>query len=210
MTNHLSKFTALIAVACLVFTSCKKDQTTSTPPQPDVTIVKDNNPVKGTIFVSPYDANDPSTGQIIKLDEHGNTLSVLKTDAQAMNFEKWVINGATRYSYVEHDPSGPHIAGLGYIPGHAVVLDSNLNPIAKYYLLPSMLTKADTNLLDSHDFILLGDGHYIAEAYYVKNVSNIPDSLHPAKQVKVVAPIVQEVLNGEVVWQWTTTDFPEF
>jgi hypothetical protein len=65
-------------------------------------------------------------------------------------------------------------------------------------------------LLDSHDFILLSDDHYIAESYYVKTVSNIPDSLHPAKHVKVVAPIIQEVQNGKILWQWSTINYPEF
>ena len=39
--------------------------------------------------------------------------------------------------------------------------------------------------------------------------TNIPDSLHPAKNVKVTACLIQEVNNGQVVFQWDGTNYPE-
>jgi len=39
--------------------------------------------------------------------------------------------------------------------------------------------------------------------------TNIPASLHPAKNVKVTACLIQEVNNGQVVFQWDGTNYPE-
>src|SRR5947209_11964608 len=47
-------------------------------------------------------------------------------------------------------------------------------------------------------------------AFYTKKVTNIPVSLNPADGVTVVAAVIQEVVNDQVVWQWESDQYPEF
>jgi arylsulfate sulfotransferase len=164
-----------------------------------------------SIYLSPHILNDPSSGHLLVLDSNGDTLSDHKTTTEALNFRKWRIGGATRYTYLEHNYQAYHIPGVGYVPGWVIVLDENFNELKRISLLPyNGRTAADPNALDLHDFILIDDNHYIAMAYYEKKVNNIPPSLSPVNDCRVVSCIIQEVENGAVTREWDGTDYPEF
>lgn len=169
-----------------------------------------NQPQEGDVYLSLFSAND-NFGRIWHLDKNGNTLKDIATPGIAMNLQQWNINGTKRYTYLEEDKSGYHIPGFtSYIPGYQVIADENMNEIKRVHLSSYGAIDASTQkLLDAHDFILLSDDHYITMAYYLKTVTNIPASLNPASTVMVIAPIIQEVENNQVIWQWDGTDYPE-
>ncbi len=67
-----------------------------------------------------------------------------------------------------------------------------------------------SDAVDGHDFILLGDDHYIVSAYEPRLVYNIPAGCGPNPQgAKVVAARLQEVKRGKVVFDWLSTDHAE-
>ena len=145
------------------------------------------------------------------LDKNGNTILNKKTAAESFNFEKWVVNGKTRYTYLVHDPNAKAILFPSITPCQAVVLDESFNEIDRVQLLPfNGRATTDPNSVDSHEFVYLDDHHYIVESYYEKVVTNIPSSLNPVANCKVVAPIIQEISNGSVVFEWDGSKFPEF
>jgi arylsulfate sulfotransferase len=43
-----------------------------------------------------------------------------------------------------------------------------------------------------------------------REVKQIPDSLHPARGLKLAVPVLQEVQHGKVLWQWMASDHAEF
>jgi len=171
--------------------------------------VKDTS--QGYILLSPYVASQPRHSLLIIIDLSGNVIVKKNIEGIVSDFRQWTINGNIRYSYLVYDPDkdpGDFIHGS---MAHAVILDSALNEIELVHLLPHndiMINK--TNGIDHHDLIMLTDDHFITISSYVKNVNNIPKSLLPAARVRVIAPIIQEIKNGAVIWQWDGTSFPEF
>ena len=186
--------TVYFAFLLLAISSCKKDDKNNIP---------FNAPKE--ILVA---GNTPAGGQLLIMDYNGNTIKQ-KDLGSASIFQRWVFNGQIRYSYLETDASGA-LPGVGYIPGTVVILDTALNEVKRLRLLPYQDHDPLKDALDSHEFILINDDHYIAQAYYEKVVSNIPASLNPASGCKVIVPIIQEVQGGKVIWEWDASDHPEF
>jgi arylsulfate sulfotransferase len=195
------KKTVYLLFMIVIVTGCRKDVTR---------ILNDKDPKDGSIYLSPFSAGDNS-GQLLVLDKNGNQQEAINTPGAAVNFEKWNINGKTRYSWLVETSSGFHIPNFtGYLPGYEVVADENMNELQHIYLHShDNLDASVQKLLDAHDFVLLGDSDYIVEAYYEKQVQNIPAGLNAVPTVTVVAPIIQEIRDNQVVWQWDGTEHPE-
>lgn len=184
---------------CILFFSCKKDAVNNK-------VVTNEDPNEGKIYLSPFRQGE-SSGELLVLDKQGNVLNDIITPAIAVNFREWNLNGTVRYTYLLED----HIpTASGSLPGYVVIADENMQEIGRAGLLSYGAIDAGSQpFLDGHDFILLGDDHYISMAYYEKTASNIPASLNPAAGVQIVAPVIQEVENNQVVWQWDASDHPE-
>ena len=197
---------ALLSII-FIFANCSKDVTLD----PSVTTASYVPPKTGQFLVSLSGYRDAKSGLLAIYDKSGNIIKQLETGSTTMNFKKWYYeDGTARYTYLRYDASKPHVATAGYNAGQMVVLDDSLKEINRLTLLPyGKRTAADNNALDGHDFILISDKHYISMAYFEKAVNNIPSSLNPIANCKVVAPIIQEVNNGEVVWEWDGTNTPE-
>jgi len=148
-------------------------------------------------------------GFLLVLDKDGYVKKEKEVGARADDFQKWNINGTTFYSYLlaEGDYA---IGGQGTEEGYDIVCDSNLTELwrAKYIPLATDTTADDR--LDVHDFILLGENHYMAISAHLETPNNIPDSLNPSPKARVVACRIEEVNNGQVVFHWDGTDYPEF
>ena len=64
--------------------------------------------------------------------------------------------------------------------------------------------------LENHDSIILDDNHYIVSTYFGENVNNIDKKLiGNSTGSRVIAAIIQEIKDGEVLWQWNSTEHPE-
>jgi hypothetical protein len=190
---------------------------TSSPDSPDSPILTDNDfySVTATDSVAPEGEillalNSNTDGKLFMLDRSGSIKKEISVGIHAENFQKWTIGGQTRYTYFHTNGNYLLDSTAGTELGYQEICDSAMNILSTVKLLS--YGKADAGVqdkLDTHEFILLGDNHYIAETYYAETPDNIPDSLHPAPGVKVAACIIQEVNNGQVVFQWDGTNYPE-
>lgn len=210
----------LLAPLALLFllslAACKKDPV----PPPEIndpelpwTVTVSNNPAGGNMVFALFDfTNQDKTGTIYTVDQRTNTVvRKKKLELQALDAKMTEIGGKTYYIYLVRDPEVYQIPQAGYVPGYYVIADENFNEIERVYLKSHGDIDGQAQpALDGHDFILLGENHYLAMAYYEKTVYNIPSHLSPLTNgVKVVANIIQEVRNGQVIWQWDSTEWPE-
>jgi arylsulfate sulfotransferase len=206
MSTKFLSFAKPVLMICLsvaLFSSCKKDETEPVNPEPEY-------PKEILVAPMPELAFRNTAGELFKLNYNGDSLYRQFTTSAVINFKRWIINRKIRYSYVQYEESQT-IKDAGYLPGAVIVTDENMNEINRIHLLPyGKRTTADPNAVDGHDFILIDDNHYIVIAYYQKVVYNIPSSLRPAPECKVIVAIIQEVKDGNVVWEWDSSDYPEF
>ncbi|HEY2647607.1 MAG TPA: aryl-sulfate sulfotransferase [Puia sp.] len=167
----------------------------------------DSTSVKGEILMA---LNSNTDGKLFFLDQRGSIKREVSVGTDVENLQKWNVNGVVRYTYFHTEGVSLLDGTTGTELGYEMVCDSNLNILDSVKLQSFGTVDANLqNKLDVHEFIFLADKHYIYETYYAETPINIPDSLHPAVGVKVAACIIQEVLNGEVVFQWDGTQYPE-
>lgn len=158
----------------------------------------------GTIL---NDANPVSRkpGFIFKMNNNGEIVYYKKYDTCVIDFKKvYLDNGEIRYTFYEQNNGKYFYENIGYAPCNLVVMDEKYN-IIKKLSLREFNDIPEGFPTESHDSILLNDNHYLLTSYFAKNVTNIPK----IKNSKVVAAIIQEVKDGNVVWQWDSTEHPE-
>lgn len=168
-----------------------------------------NDPTEGQVVLSTFSTPLTNPGKLMVLDKKGKKIWEKNMPGASIDFRKWQVNGKVRYTYMEIDRT-VGTPPLGIWPTTAVVLNESYQEIKRLRLLPfNSRLSSDPTVLDGHDIIFLDDNHYITLAYFEKAVNNIPASLNPVANCKVVAAIIQEVINDQVVWEWESTNFPE-
>ena len=162
---------------------------------------------KGYILLS----STVPANKLLIMDLAGHIVLKKRISGLVNNFQQWKINGRTWYSYEMLDSVKARNKAILGSAGHVVIMDSALNEINKVHLLPYKdIMPGDYRDIDLHDFIMVGEGHYLIMSTYAKKVSNIPPALYPAPDVKIGAAIIEEIKDGTVVWEWDATDYPEF
>jgi hypothetical protein len=156
----------------------------------------------GEITLTPNGQNIKN--YLLSLDGTGKVLFYKRSlDKQLSDFKRHKFAGATRYSYME----GIRILPIGYLEGKTTVLDENY--VTKAVIdgaLPNPARGRGPVQTENHDFLLLADNHYIVSAYYGRVVNNIPGV---AGDVRLVSSLLQEVRDGNVIWEWDSADHPE-
>ncbi len=159
----------------------------------------------GNIFVSFV-----YTKNIIMFDGKGNIVWSKHEDvpdgihAGYWDFKKHVIGGEIYYSYHDQNIYADHYGLPGYAPGERVILDSDFREVKRITFEQSD-TVGKGHLLDGHDFLLIDLDHYILSGYIKDTVDNVPGY----EKSSVVYSYLQEVENGEAVWDWRSIDYPE-
>lgn len=222
--NHFlnMRFFYIGLLSIVLLSACRKEQDNVLPPVQEVvqpiaqSIYRVNvydTTTDGLILVSPYLNSQQNKGEVMIFNTKGELIQHKDVDGAVFCFRRWVIDGKIRYTYIVNDVNTWHIPNLNQLTGYAVIADSSLNEIKRVHLLPGpggITPGANMVSLDVHDFILLSDDHYYTMSYYPKPVNNIPTELNPSATVSVISPVIQEVRNDVVVWQWDGTDYPEF
>ena len=147
---------------------------------------------------------------LLKTDAIGNIIFYWNLGETVLDFKAHELPTENLYSFALASTEGLGLGDVGYVPASELVMDQEYNVIDNVpYLLENELVRNRTPL-DSHDFIVLGRGHYIVIGYYGKTVFNIPDHIpHSEYGTRVAAAIIQEIDNNKLVWQWDSTDYPE-
>ena len=179
--------------------ACKKNKTE---------VLVNSGPTEGTALFAPLTGGTTNYGKIQLFDKDGNTIKEIATEADVYNFEKWSVNGKVRYTYALRD-LGTAQSDPSMIPCNNFILDENFNRLKKISCLPYN-GRTTEMAVDGHEFVYIDDNHYITLTYFQKVATNIPASLNPVANCKVITPLIQEVLNDKVIWEWQGADYPEF
>ena len=152
------------------------------------------------------------TKNIIMLDGKGNVVWSKHEDTPSdgpqlgyWDFKKHIIDGKVYYSYHDQNPNGDKLGIEGFAPGERVILDSDFKEVKRITMEQSD-TVEKGHYLDGHDFLLIDLDHYIMSTYLKTRVYNIPE--YPQGS-NVIYSYLQEVQNGEVLWDWKSIDYPE-
>ncbi|MBQ9337414.1 MAG: hypothetical protein IJS14_08980 [Lentisphaeria bacterium] len=162
-----------------------------------------------------------NTRSIVKTDKAGNIIYYRNEDGEDARYGLWdfkthQIDGKTYYSYHStwSDP-GDFIVFTGHNPGERVLMDENYREVARIRSAATEKNQGDTSL-DGHEFLMLGEEHYIVMSYLQVEADNIPDQnqytgepIEHADKAILVAPYIQEIDHGEVKFEWLSTEHPE-
>ena len=169
--------------------------------------VKGETDLPGHFFLSfVYSRN------LIMLDGKGNIVWSKHEDQPSedtttgwWDFKKHDVNGKTYYSYHDQNPQFDDYGLRGYAPGERVIMDDQFNEVKRISMEASDVTEKGQGA-DGHDFLMFDPDHYILSCYVkgtVKNIPGYPDGSD------VIYSYLQEVQNGEVIWEWKSIDYPE-
>ena len=162
-----------------------------------------------------------STRSIIKTDNDGKIIYYRNEDADDTQYGLWdfkthQLDGKTYYSYHSTwSDTGDEIVFTGHNPGERVLMDANYREICRITSVATEKNQGDT-ALDGHEFLLLGEDHYIVMSYLQVEADNIPDvnqytgePIEHADKAILVAAYIQEIDHGEVKFEWLSTEHPE-
>ena len=145
---------------------------------------------------------------IMKYDNEGHILYYRYEPHQTQNavdvtgwwdFKKHNVGGTTYYSYHAPDPTFSHLIINGYNPGKRVIMNDRYRVVKTVQLEASGPYVHQGDPIDGHDFVLFDLDHYIMASYIDRQIG---DST-------VAAAYLQEVQNGQVVFDWWSVDHPE-
>ncbi|NDC41077.1 MAG: hypothetical protein EBZ77_05930 [Chitinophagia bacterium] len=163
------------------------------------------------LISAPFGINVWRHGQLLIMNMKGEIVYQQLVPGMTYGFRPWTIDGKTYYSYIINDTDTYHIPRIALTAGYAVLLDSNLNEIKRLHLAEGHGLQVPAKQgLDLHDIILLSENHYYVSAVYVRPGNNIPDSVPHHPNIKVASLLIQEINNGQLVWQWDASKYPEF
>lgn len=167
-----------------------------------------NNPDDGYYY---FNLNE----YVYKMDTHGNIVFWRLAghgdiSCGGDDFKMTEIDGNKYYSFLYgwETPDSPFLQGVGYGRMQGLVLDENYKIIDNVQFLE--LSSGEKVPLENHQFTVLGKNHYLLTAYFGKRVNNIPlevdSEIHSSR---VVANIIQEVKDGNIIFEWDSTNYPE-
>ena len=169
--------------------------------------VRANSPYEGEYYLTTHNEDQ---NYVFKLDNDGDLIFYKAVESNPFDFKKIVTeDNEIRYGYLVVDSTSTRISGVGYSPTKLVIMDENYNEINTIKMSEYEDIEEGTSL-ENHDFIYLDDNHYILSSYQVVTPNNIPEELSNGNKTEVVAQVLQEVKDDEVIWQWISTDYEEF
>ncbi|WKY45143.1 arylsulfotransferase family protein [Eubacteriaceae bacterium ES2] len=153
---------------------------------------------------------------LLRVDTDGNLVYYRNLDCTGENivenFQAQDTEEGRFYTFmVELDPSLRNAMG-GFSSGMYVLMDENYNEI-NYITLMANDDKNHTHgegYLDQHEFVLLGENHWIGLSYTQEFVDNLTVAgIDGGSTAYIQAGIIQEVKDGKVIHEYNTADYPE-
>lgn len=134
-------------------------------------------------------------------------------ELMAENFQKQITADGNFYTYFTELHPEYRNANGGYSSGMYVVMDENYVETDYVTLLPNKEENHThgEGYLDQHEFVMLGNRHYLALSYTPELVSNLPETvkgIDGGSTAYVWAGIFQEIKDGAVLHEINTTDYP--
>lgn len=147
---------------------------------------------------------------IYKMDMSGNIV-YYKEVTSGRDFKQVTIDDTVYYTYVEAavNNTDEKLIEIGYTQVQGVVMDENYEVIDRVEFLNTSEGMPETHSLENHEFIMLDVGHYFVSAYVGMEVDNIPTDVEADGEAYVIASVIQEIKDGELLFQWVSTDYEE-
>lgn len=168
------------------------------------TVLKQQNVTSGFYY---FNMND----YIYKMNTEGQIV-FFKYVPGGFDFKPTLIEDKLYYSYLQKHgtESSPFLIGVDYYQAKAMVLNEQYDIIDEVTTLFPSDEKRMPQPLSNSQFTILGDKHYLISSFVGKRVKNIPkEVLVDPFGSRVVAVVLQEVMDGKVIWQWDSTHYPE-
>lgn len=160
------------------------------------------SPINKTFLIAPMGIDSP----IMIFDASGKLLKQTKTNGFPAHFVQ--LDDLSGYSYfsgrihVGKTAEPGHQANGRYTVGKLYITDNNLETKKIIDYIPTELT---SNAIGLHMH-----GNYVLDKeHYLLQIISMEEVLIDSKPSYVVNCILQEQLNGEVVWEWQSIDYPE-
>ena len=120
------------------------------------------------------------------------------------NFHKVVYpDGRVRYAYL--DSAVGFEPGLGAARGDIVLLDERFRELRRFRLAAT--GTHGPLLTENHDVLVFDDDHWVLSSYDERTVDLSAFGGRPDSHV--VASVLQEIRDGEVTWEWDSTQYPQ-
>lgn len=150
---------------------------------------------------------------ITKFDNTGNIVFYRKGNGANLSpFRREEIDGEIMYSYMEYYSSLHHesLSGAAYRTAALILLNEHYEKIDEVASMAATDSVPEYFPPENHEYIVLGKNHYVLLAYVGKKVTNIPEDV-PGSELgaNVVACVFQEIKDGECIFEWDSTDYPE-
>lgn len=126
------------------------------------------------------------------------------------DFKLAEIDGKVYYTFLygQETPDSPHLDGVDYGRMQGLVLDENYQIVDNVQF--ASLDTGEKVPLDNYQFTMLGEKHYLLTSYAGKYADNIPASIKSSNmESRVVSAMIQEVSNGDIIFEWDSTNHPE-
>ena len=159
----------------------------------------------GYYFLTPFNGGNCSKSYAMIVDEKGALRYYRRnrTDNRCVSdFKKTVTTDhKVRFTLMEQENPMPPLA---YHFGTLLVLNEKFKPMKRLYLKPyGNHGKLQT---ENHESLYFNDHHYILSAYWPTEIYD-PETDEP---IFVAAIVIQEIKNDKVVYEFNSTDYPQF
>lgn len=147
---------------------------------------------------------------LFKMNSKGDIV-YYRQDDNAVDFKCTEVDGKRFYSYLSliNNVKNPQLTST-YATSKAVIMNEQYQVIDIVNFLSTEQGMPEMFSLESHEFSVLGEGHYLLSAYVGKLVHNVPeDAGSHGFGSKVLASVFQEIKDGKLVFQWDSTEHPE-
>ena len=174
---------------------------------PEVTFEGNNRFDKGMYYYTNFYA-DPlkkKNNYLVKYDHTGNIVFYRQDLVdELVNFTRFSTDdGFSGYYYFQQNDDGLELNHQSFRRGEYVILDDNYHEIDRIVPQKTDIYTQHPGKTEIHDFQVLGKDHYlIFDSVPVDN----GDGTGKTKQ----ETYLQELNNGEVVWEWFSNDEPYF
>jgi len=157
---------------------------------------------------------------IFKTNNSGKLLYYKQFDQQVYDFQKFTTtDGKIRYSYIEIDTNHFNFNDYGkdsmFVYSKLTILDENYNFVKS---VTYDMGDGTDNGIELHDTLYFNDNHWIVCTNVATilrnddsdNTNDIPDYMvGERKKMFVIGCLLQEVKNGEIIWEFDSRDYPE-
>ncbi|MBO5662341.1 MAG: aryl-sulfate sulfotransferase, partial [Alphaproteobacteria bacterium] len=160
--------------------------------------MENNANIDGYIITSFHTLTLDRPSYTVIMNTNGDFVYYMGTDNPKTNIfhmQRWDFAKQPLYSY--HIQTQKPTSGA-FLLGDNVVLDDKFNEIDRVRILAT--DRHPEMPADQHDFVILGDKHYLVISYWNEELE---------KNKTVLSAVVQEHKNGKVIFDWVSSDYPK-